>query len=149
MLAVIPVNEMAETLRVLAGANAGNAARHFSKVSFDSDDVASAILWTNIAETIERTPSAAAAPADEHEMRPVPRRMKHQLEATAFQDARFDDVDGDVLILEALEETLAAEREHFVGDARRAPERPQPLLSLVDKTDGSDQPEAWRLPLAA
>ena len=149
MLAAIPVNEMAETLRVLAGANAGNAARHFSKVSFDLNDVASAILWTNIAETIERTPSAAAAPAEEFEGRPVPRRMMHQLEATAFHDARFEDVVGDVLILEALEETPAAEREQCVGDVRRAPEGPQPLLSVVEKTEDADRPDAWRLPLAA
>ena len=149
MLAVIPVNDMAETLRVLAGTNAGNAARHFSKVSFDSDDVASAILWTNIAEIIEHLPSAASASSEEIEARPIPRRMMHQLETMAYEGARYEDVDSDILIREALEETLAAEREQLLGDVRRAPERPLALLSLVEKTEDGDHPEAWRLPLAA
>ena len=149
MLTAIPVNEMAETLRVLAGANAGNAARHFGKRSLDTDDVAAAIFWTNAAEILECAPLAAAVPSDAHAGPPVPRRMKQQLEATAFRDVRFDDVDADALIREALQETLAEEKETPAGEAHRIPDCPRALPQEVGEPGGAHPHEACRLLLAA
>lgn len=70
MSAPIPVAEMAETLRVLAGSNAGNAAHHFKSRGYETGDIASAALWSSIAEEV------------------------------AFRGARFEDVEGDALALE-------------------------------------------------
>jgi hypothetical protein len=111
MLAAIPEHEMAETLSVLAGTNASNAARHFGKQSYEKGDIAGAVLWSGIAQTLERL--AVPAPAETVAMQPVPKRMTDrleaaQLEATAFRDVRFEDVDADTLIRETLQETLAA-----------------------------------------
>ena len=59
MLASIPANEMAETLRVLAGDNAANAARHFSRRSHDMGDASSAVLWSSIAQVLNAMSAAA------------------------------------------------------------------------------------------
>jgi hypothetical protein len=59
MLAAVPLYDMAETLCVLAGFNAGNAARHFSRQSYDAGHIASAILWTSLAQVIDRMVPAA------------------------------------------------------------------------------------------
>jgi hypothetical protein len=93
MLASIPVNEMAETLRVLAGDNAANAARHFTKRSYDMGDVASAVLWSSIAQCFGVAPAAAetyAMPAD-----PAP--FESIREGMAMQGVRYEDVDAETL----------------------------------------------------
>jgi hypothetical protein len=94
MLASIPVNEMAETLRVLAGNNAANAARHFTKRSYDMGDVSSAVLWSSIAQCLGVAPPAAAetnaVPAD-----PAP--FDSIREGMAMQDVRYEDVDAETL----------------------------------------------------
>jgi hypothetical protein len=116
MLAAIPTHEMAETLRILAGTNAGNAARHFGRQSYESGDIASAVLWSSIVQALEGAVAVAQESAEKPEAQPVPRHMMSQLEAAAFQDVRFEDVDSDVLIREVLQETLEA-----IGDAAGSP----------------------------
>ena len=88
MLAAMPADELAETLCVLAGPNAGNAARHFGKYSYDSGDVAGAIVWSQVAmsaDLIAPPPSeCASAP-----MPPIPLRLHCQLEGAAYEVISF------------------------------------------------------------
>lgn len=101
MPAAVPVNEMAETLCVLAGSNARNAAQHFGRQSYASGDVASAIVWSSIAQTLESmTPGAREPEQVETLVYPVPKRMVHKLERAAFEDIRFEDVDASLLAQE-------------------------------------------------
>lgn len=145
MLSAIPANEMAETLRVLAGDNAANAARYFGKYSFDNGDVATAILWTNVGQLLG--PMLEAAPqADAPSGPPVPQRMKHLLEAAAFEGIRYEDVDSDALIRETLMELLEAEKPARTGEVHPFPERLQPIAAYT--ADGA-RAHAEPLPLAA
>lgn len=147
MLATIPVNEMAETLRVLAGANAGNAARHFTKRSHEIGDVAGAVLWTSIADVVAGF--VASPPAKECAAPPVPQRMKQLLEATAFEGVRFEDVDADELIREGLQETAEAEQSPQADNVYSIPEQaPLPQSPNAAPEDGESE-AAWLLPLAA
>jgi hypothetical protein len=81
--------EMAETLLVVSGDNAGNAARHFAKRYYDTGDVASALVWGHIASAADafvsrRAQGPAAAP-------PEPQRMRNRgatPPAAAAVDAR-------------------------------------------------------------
>ena len=97
MLSSIPVNEMAETLRVLAGENAANAARHFTRRSYDMGDASSAILWSSIAQVLHgmafAVPDASAAPAEQTSAGRIP-------ESAAMQGVRYDDVDAEILAQE-------------------------------------------------
>ena len=134
MLAAIPEHEMAETLSVLAGTNASNAARHFGKQSYEKGDIAGAVLWSSIAQALERM--AAQEPAESVAMQPLPRRMTDTLEAAAFEGVWYEDVDADVLIRETLQQTLEAITEAAGGnaeaaaDSRETADRP-PKLELV------------------
>lgn len=106
MLASIPVNEMAETLRVLAGANAANAARHFTKRSYDMGDVSSAVLWTSIAQFLGAG-TAPAEPAPEmHSAAAETMPLDRIREGVAMQGVRYEDVDGETLAREE-RETIA------------------------------------------
>jgi hypothetical protein len=89
MLASIPVNEMAETLRVLAGDNAANAARHFRKCSDDRGDASSAVLWTSIARILGAAPEAETVGAFD----PV-------VERAAMQGVAYEDVEAAALARE-------------------------------------------------
>jgi hypothetical protein len=100
----LPVHELAETLAVLVGDNAGNAARHFIQHSYAADDVASALLWSNVVRVLEG--GSSALEAIELESRPVPRRMIEALEAAAFDGVKFEDIDA---------ETLAREEPQFAA----------------------------------
>lgn len=96
MLASIPVNEMAETLRVLAGGNAANAARHFTNRSYERGDVSAAVLWSSIARVL-----AGALPAPETELEltdPAPISLIR--EGIALQGVRYEDVDAETLARE-------------------------------------------------
>lgn len=114
MLAAVPADEMAETLCVLAGANAGNAARHFGRQSYASGDVASAIVWSSIAQTLELNTPAAREPEQEMPVHPIPKRMIRNLESAAFQGVRFEDVDAGIL----------AQEEHSLSAAAKAKSGP-------------------------
>lgn len=116
MLASIPVNEMAETLRVLAGDNAANAARHFTKRSYDLGDVSSAVLWSSIAQCLGVAPQAAAGASAAAADR-VP--LAHIREGIAMQGVKYEDADA---------ETLAREEQTPIAPApipqrARAPKR--------------------------
>ncbi len=97
MLSSIPVNEMAETLRVLAGENAANAARHFTRRSYDMGDASSAILWSSIAQVLHArassAPGANAAPAELVVAERIP-------ESFAMAGVRYEDVDAETLAQE-------------------------------------------------
>ncbi len=97
MLASIPVNDMAETLRVLAGGNAANAARHFTKRSYDMGDVASAVLWSSIAQCLGVVPSA---PPEARAAPPDPAPFDAIREGIAMQGVRYEDVDAATLARE-------------------------------------------------
>lgn len=107
MLASIPVNEMAETLRVLAGANAANAARHFTKRSYDMGDVSSAVLWTSIAQCLGAVAAPAAEPAPAAQSTAAETMPLHFIrEGVAMQGVRYEDVDAESLAREE-RETIA------------------------------------------
>jgi hypothetical protein len=101
MLASIPVNEMAYTLRVLAGDNAANAARHFTKRSYDMGDVSAAVLWSSIVQCLggpvaPAAPEAQTAPEAPAVLEdPVP--FHHIREGIAMQGVRYEDVDAETL----------------------------------------------------
>ena len=120
MLASIPANEMAETLRVLAGDNAANAARHFTRRSRDMGDASSAVLWSSIAQVLMAR--SAAAPAAAAGLAP---------ESAAMRGVRYEDVDA---------ETLAQEERTpiFIGPAsvRTAPAGPIPQRARAPKRYG-------------
>ena len=101
MLASIPVTEMAETLRVLAGDNAANAARHFTQHSHERGDVSGAVLWSSIAQVIAGpapVPARARAAAEPSPADTVAiRRIR---ESIAFQGVRYEDVDAETLASE-------------------------------------------------
>lgn len=97
MLASIPVNEMAETLRVLAGENAANAARHFTRRSYELGDASSAVLWSSIAQVLHAldiaVPGASAPPAKQAAADRMP-------ESFAMLGVRYEDVDAETLAQE-------------------------------------------------
>lgn len=95
MLASIPVNEMAETLRVLAGDNATNAARHFTKRSYDMGDVSSAVLWTSIAQFLAAALPAAEPPPEAQAAEAMP--LDRIREGIAMQGVRYEDMDAETL----------------------------------------------------
>jgi len=95
----LPVHELAETLAVLAGDNAGNAARHFIQHAYAADDIASAVRWSTVVQMLEGGTSTALEPTGP-ESRPVPRRMIEALEAAAFDGVTFEDVDAETLARE-------------------------------------------------
>ena len=97
MLATIPVNEMADTLRVLAGANAGNAARHFTRYSYDLGDASSAVFWSSIAEVLAC--SAALASASKP-VRTETAPLAQIREGMALQGVWYEDVDPAILARE-------------------------------------------------
>lgn len=88
MLAAMPAGELAETLWVLAGPNAGNAARHFGKNSYDSGDVAGAIVWSQVAMSADHMApprsECASAPVP-----PIPLGLQRQLEGAAYEEISF------------------------------------------------------------
>jgi hypothetical protein len=127
MFSGIQPNEMAETLSILAGPNASNAARAFSKESLNAGDIATAAQWSNIAATLEYV---AVGPQAEAPVPPVPRRMIRLREQIAFQDASFEDVDAETLAREELGEDMAA-REAMAQpaeDVGRAHDRAAPAM---------------------
>jgi hypothetical protein len=149
MLDSIPAKEMAETLRVLAGVNAANAARHFCERSQDLGDAAGAMLWTSIGAALELPPFAATAPAEQSAGPPIPQRMRLLLEVQAYRGERFHDVDDDLLIHERLQEILEAEKDAPAGNVHHLPE-PQPVSRpQVETPEGADRRQPWSLPLAA
>lgn len=127
MLASISINEMAETLRVLAGNNAGNAARHFAGRSYDFGDVASAVLWSSITQMLDRRKPAAHTNAESIGSLPI----ESIRDGLAFQEVWYEDVDAEVLSAEngsansddetenaPLAEPLAAEPPIAVADGQ-------------------------------
>ena len=116
MFTLIPVNEMAETLRTLAGVNAANAARHFSARSYDLGDVASAVLWSSIARTIE---GPARAAIETTEAAPDPMPMARIREGLAFQGVWYEDVDPEVLAREEPPQTVVAAVDEWTGNPAR------------------------------
>ncbi len=89
MLSTIPVNEMAQTLRVLAGDNATSAARHFTKRSYDLGDVASAVLWSSIVQVLNSRHDIAETSS-----------LDDMREGLAYYGVRYDDVDAETLACE-------------------------------------------------
>lgn len=131
MLASIPVNELAQTLRVLAGDNAANAARHFTKRSHDMGDESSAVLWSTIMQCLGA--EAAAVPdASETDAAADPTPSHEIREGIAMQDVRFEDVDP---------ESLAGE--DSAPEAPSRPPIPKRALSLIlDDLDRAATDEA-------
>jgi hypothetical protein len=53
MLGTLHGNDMAETLMVLAGGNAGNAARHFANTAYAAGNIDAALVWARVVESAE------------------------------------------------------------------------------------------------
>lgn len=114
MPASICAEDMAQTMRVLAGGNAVNAARHFTRRSYTLGDVASVTLWS-------RTMEALAVPSQ-------PPRRPMQLtaeevtqsrlvrERTAFKGVRYEDVDAATLALEEPPAIVVKTAQDWVGE---------------------------------
>jgi hypothetical protein len=96
MPASTPFAEMAETLRVLAGANASNAAHYFTTQCYESGDMASAVLWSGIAHTLDGATPAIQSALDA----PVPAPIRAVLEEMAFGNSLFEDAEPEVLAQE-------------------------------------------------
>lgn len=98
MAASIPADEMAQTLRVLAGDNAVNAARHFTRYSYYVGDTHAVALWSR---TIQALVDRSAAP-----MRPTilvaeeVTQSRLVRERDALRGVRYEDVDAATLALE-------------------------------------------------
>lgn len=140
MLATIPVNEMAETLRVLAGENAANAARHFTKRSYDMGDASSAVLWTSIAQCLGAAAAPAAEAAPETEIAVADAMPLDRVpEDVAMQGARFEDVDA---------ETLAAEEPEPIA-IPPIPQRARPTkrFGFVRAENPAERGRAAHLPM--
>ena len=98
MLASIAAEDMAETMRVLAGANAVNAARLFTRFSFELGDVDSVALWSRTMQALTEASRAPARPAILAAEKATQSRLVR--ESTAFQGVRYEDVDAATLALE-------------------------------------------------
>jgi hypothetical protein len=98
MLASIPADDMAQTMRVLAGENAVNAARHFTRCSYYRGDVALVTLWSRTIQALAGSSRAPARPAQLIAEKPTQSRLVR--ERDAFQGVRYEDVDAATLALE-------------------------------------------------
>ena len=119
MLAAMPAEDLAETLCVLAGPNAGNAARHFGKYSYDSGDVAGAIIWSQVAmraDLIAPTRGeSGSAPTP-----PIPLRLRRQFEVVAHEDVTFAALAIEAPQIEPLPEAAAQEQPAPASAAMRS-----------------------------
>lgn len=98
MLASIAAKDMAETMQVLAGANAVSAARHFTRIGFELGDAASVALWSRTMQELSGPSRPPARPALlTAEMVTQSRLVR---ERDAFQGVRYEDVDAATLSLE-------------------------------------------------
>ncbi len=98
MLTTIPADEMARTLRVLAGDNAVNAARHFTRYSYCLGDAGSVALWSRAIQALVESPAPPKRPAILAAEAATQSRLVR--EQTAFLGVRYEDVDAAALALE-------------------------------------------------
>lgn len=98
MLATVPVDEMARTLRVLAGENAVNAARHFTRYSYCLGDAGAVALWSRAIQALAEGPAAPKRPAVLVAEALTPSRLAR--EQTALLGVRYEDIDTATLALE-------------------------------------------------
>jgi hypothetical protein len=89
---------MAQTMRVLAGENAVNAARHFTRCSYHRGDVALVTLWSRTIQALAGSSRAPARPAQLIAEKLTQSRLVR--ERAAFQGVRYEDIDAATLALE-------------------------------------------------
>lgn len=131
MLASIAADDMAETMRVLAGANAVCAARHFTRLSFEFGDVDSVALWSRTMQALTEASRVPAPPAILAAEKATESRLVR--ESTALQGVQYEDIDAATLALEELPAIVVKSAEDWAGErfgfvrARRAgsPVRPE------------------------
>ena len=114
MIAAIAAEGMAQTMKVLAGANAVSAARHFTRFSFELGDAGSVALGS-------RTMQALAAPSLPPARPPrlaVETTTESRLvrERTAFQGVRYEDVDAATLALEEPPAIVVKSAQDWAGE---------------------------------
>ncbi len=98
MVASIPADDMAQTMRVLAGENAVNAARHFTRCSYHRGDIDLGTLWSRTTQALAGPPGAPTRPAELAPERLTQSRLVR--ERAAFQGVWYEDVDAATLALE-------------------------------------------------
>lgn len=114
MLASIATEDMAETMRVLAGANAVSAARHFTRASFERGDAALVALWSRTMQVLADASRAPARPAVLAADKATESRLVR--ESTAFQGVRYEDVDAATLALEEPPAIVVKSAEDWAGE---------------------------------
>lgn len=98
MLATIPADEMARTLRVLAGENAVNAARHFTRYGYCRGDAGAVALWSRAIQSLVESPAAPRRPLIPAAEAATQSRLVR--EQSAFLGVRYEDIDAATLALE-------------------------------------------------
>lgn len=98
MLASIAADDMAQTMRVLAGENAVNAARYFTRCSYQRGDCCSVALWSRTMQALVGSSRVAARRAELTPERMTQSRLVR--ERAVFQGVRYEDVDAATLALE-------------------------------------------------
>ncbi len=114
MLASIAANDMAETLRVLAGVNAVSAARHFTRLGFELGDVESVALWSRTIQALTEASRAPARPTILAAEKATESRLVR--ESTALQGVRYEDVDAATLALEEPPAIVVKSAEDWAGE---------------------------------
>ena len=114
MLASIAADDMAQTMRVLAGENAVNAARYFTTCSYYRGDRGLVALWSHTMQALVGSPRAAARRAELTPERLTQSRLVR--ERVVFQGVRYEDVDAATLALEEPPAIVVTSPEDWVSE---------------------------------
>lgn len=114
MLASIAAEDMAETVRIIAGANAISAARHFTRFAFEFGDVDSVALWSRTMQALAGPSVAPARPARLTAELVTQSRLVR--ERDALQGVRYEDVDAATLALEEPPAIVVKSAQDWAGE---------------------------------
>ena len=146
MLASICAEDMAQTMRVLAGENAANAARHFTRRSYTLGDISSVALWSRTMEALAGPTRAPRRPVQLTGEEVTQSRLVR--ERTAFQGVRYEDVDAATLALEEPPAIVVKSTQDWVGE-RFGFARPRKTGLLKASAPGSPEQFGSRRAAAA
>lgn len=114
MIAAIAAEDMAETMKVLAGSNAVSAARHFTRLSFERGDAGSVALWSRTMQALAGPSNPPARPAQLIAETATQSRLAR--EGAAFQGVRYEDVDAATLALEEPPAIVVKSAQDWAGE---------------------------------
>lgn len=114
MLASIAAEDMAETMRVLAGENAVHAARHFTRCGYQRGNFDLVALWSRTTQALAGSSRAPGRPAALTPERATQSRLVR--ERVAYQGVRYEDVDAATLALEEPPAIVVKSAEDWSGE---------------------------------